>query len=1555
MTPRHTSEARRSRALSFVAALVASLCLSACETPAPPATPPPEPASDTTDEVPRSIENHDGGESSPDSESGEPPEGPERSSDAGITSPDQPPGPRPSARVAAPTWPLSASITLIEASATSLSISWPSAESAGAVGAYEVFVDGAPRQSVTGEATATTITELPAGESFALSVQAIDLEGQRSSHLAAAFSTLDGSPPRWLGTPMLQVNALGETTTTLSWSPAKDKGSKVLYQLWVNDLPIAEGLEATTLTLDDLEPMTTYSAKVLAADEEAQATTSGPEVTWTTLDLSAPAFPPQATLVSALSPEGEVALTWPPAADNVEVTQYRVLRDNVVLQEVSGSTLSVSLVGALTGAMTTFTLLALDASGNLSEPGLSTSISAQGSSGPAFPPGSSLIVSALTPTSATLAWTAASDDLEVTGYLISLDGAWLKTVNGLMATLEDLTPSTLYEVRVEATDAMGQKSVEGLSATFETPDHAPPLWADGSTLTIEEIGPSSVTLSWPEANDDVGVAVYELRQGGVTIASFASEQLEHEVTGLSPWTTYSFELRAKDAAGNLSYQGLERVVKTTDGLAPTWGEGALEALEVTQSSLTLGWPTPTDDVAVTAIRITIDGEEAGEAPGDATALTLTGLPSWTTLSVQALALDAANNESPPLTLSVQTEDASAPTWPPAASLIVTMDEGSATATLAWPEAIDEGELAAYALSIDGVESTVLAAEVNAFTLTELEPGQVLLLTIEAFDAAGNRSSPLAATLSVPDLEAPTWPEPFLSWSATETSVKLTWSPAADNVGVASYRVYLDQELLTQVGATSATITGLSEGTNWTFSVQAGDASGNWSEDGPSATATTEKTYDPGFRRLSRAQYNATLAELMAPMWPYCDQYNEEGAPWIFPCKNPWSAQTWQNQLESSTYGTWEFHAKNYPRDERIRAEGELRGGHARLDNRVFDSHATAWTSAAMTVATVFFEDPSVWNGPYGFGDDMVLAPCVWDNEAGVTTFESDEELRENCISNFIFTFGKRAFRRPLTWEQHDALMQIFYEDVAQYNPDELQQEGGPGFTHTDAAWRRIMRNLISTILSSPYFLYHIELGDEAGKLTAHELANRLSYHFWNRPPDEELMAHADDNSLIEDDALYAAQVQRLASSPLALTSVEEFYAGYFRTEDVVDISAQSGAGGIGYHKPYPNGDTKHVTQLAYFSRYGIGEAMKRELINLGAWYTWHEPGSYEDMFRSNKNFLECQVGSGVSWRCSGAGPYSYYVYGQPDTLSSINEGEDNQWCVDEVDSSCADLGRLNTATGYQPGTTPQELPGPHRHGLLTRMSFLAHDTNYKRPIRRGLKIREMLLCDPIPPPENCDVVRPPNVSGHCEDPEGSIGGPCNGDQQCNQEAGETCINRNLEVELTVREKVELITEEEGTSCYNCHATTINGLGYALGHYSSEGRYQDKEPMFSDEKKWSWGKYAGFAYSLLPVEQYAPINDTGHTLYQGEWVEIDGAQSLADFLLETGSLEWCWSREYFRFAFGRLEREEDMPAIEAIADTLRQGASLAEAFKAVAFTPQFRSLNKPNSQQGEVQP
>ncbi|MGG1555185.1 fibronectin type III domain-containing protein [Paenibacillus ferrarius] len=96
--------------------------------------------------------------------------------------------------------------------------------------------------------------------------------------------------------------------------------------------------------------------------------------------------------------------------------------------------------------------------------------------------------------------------------------------------------------------------------------------------------------------------------------------------------------------------------------------------------------------------------------------------------------------------------------------------------------------------------------------------------------------------AIPDTEAPVWPSgsALTASQETATGIHLAWNAATDNQGVTQYRIYRDGSQLATVGGSvyAYDVTGLVPETGYTFRVQAGDAAGNWSEDGPSVAATT---------------------------------------------------------------------------------------------------------------------------------------------------------------------------------------------------------------------------------------------------------------------------------------------------------------------------------------------------------------------------------------------------------------------------------------------------------------------------------------------------------------------------------------------------------------------------------------------------------------------------------------------------------------------------------------------------------------------------------------------
>lgn len=96
----------------------------------------------------------------------------------------------------------------------------------------------------------------------------------------------------------------------------------------------------------------------------------------------------------------------------------------------------------------------------------------------------------------------------------------------------------------------------GSGAVDVTAPTAPALSASGTTST-------STNLSWSGATDAVGVTGYEVYQGSYLIGSTASTS--YTVTSLSPSTTYSFTVRAKDAAGNVSASSNTVSVTTSAG------------------------------------------------------------------------------------------------------------------------------------------------------------------------------------------------------------------------------------------------------------------------------------------------------------------------------------------------------------------------------------------------------------------------------------------------------------------------------------------------------------------------------------------------------------------------------------------------------------------------------------------------------------------------------------------------------------------------------------------------------------------------------------------------------------------------------------------------------------------------------------------------------------------------------------------------------------------------------------------------------------------------------
>jgi hypothetical protein len=143
-----------------------------------------------------------------------------------------------------------------------------------------------------------------------------------------------------------------------------------------------------------------------------------------------------------------------------------------------------------------------------------------------------------------------------------------------------------------------------------------------------------------------------------------------------------------------------------------------------------------------------------------------------------------------------------------------------------------------------------------------------------------------------------------------------------------------------------------------------------------------------------------------------------------------------------------------------------------------------------------------------------------------------------CATEFVTTFGLRAWRRPLTDEEVTTLVTI--ADTA---------------ADTLGDFHEGLQFAMAALLQSPDFLFRVELGEDGPdgrRYTNHEMAERLSYFFWNTTPDDELLEAAEAEELTTDEGL-RAQVDRLLESPRAREGLRAWFADLMHLVDLDDL------------------------------------------------------------------------------------------------------------------------------------------------------------------------------------------------------------------------------------------------------------------------------------------------------------------------------------------------------------------------------------------------------------------
>jgi hypothetical protein len=208
--------------------------------------------------------------------------------------------------------------------------------------------------------------------------------------------------------------------------------------------------------------------------------------------------------------------------------------------------------------------------------------------------------------------------------------------------------------------------------------------------------------------------------------------------------------------GDGTTPGLQSVYRTAFGLdAPVADTtapvmvGAITVSAITSSGFTLACDAATDAVGVAGYEYSIDGGTNYVAIANAArTVVVTGRSASTSHPVRMRAFDAAGNRATPLSATATTTAAADTTAPVMTGEITVSAITTSGATLSCPAATDAVGVAGYEYSINGgTNYTVIANAARSVVVSGRPASTAHAVRMRAFDAAGNRATPLSASFT----------------------------------------------------------------------------------------------------------------------------------------------------------------------------------------------------------------------------------------------------------------------------------------------------------------------------------------------------------------------------------------------------------------------------------------------------------------------------------------------------------------------------------------------------------------------------------------------------------------------------------------------------------------------------------------------------------------------------------------------------------------------------------------------------------------------------------------
>ena len=783
--------------------------------------------------------------------------------------------------------------TNVLASGPAVAVSWspPSSNGGSAITSYTLTAADSTTPANGGQ-TCTwstgpltcTLLGLTNGDSYSFTVTATNALGTgpaSSPSPSVTPATIPGGPTGVVASP-------GNESAAVSWSaPGSDGGSAITsYTAAAADstTPANGGQTCSwstgplTCTVSGLTNGDSYTFTVTATNLVGTGIPSSPSPSVT------PATVPDApTGVLATPGNGSATVTWSaPASDGGSaITSFTVTAADSTTPANGGQTcswstgpLTCTVSGLTNGDSYSFTVTATNGVGT--GPASSPSSSVTPATVPDAPTG---VLATPGNASARVSWSAPGSDggSVITSYTITAADSTTPANGGQTCTwstgpltckVSELTNGDSYSFTVTATNGVGTGPASSRSSSV-TPATVP----DAPTGVLATPGDGSADVTWSASGSDGGskITSYTVTaadsttpaNGGQTCSGSPGVQHTCTVLGLTNGDSYTFTVTATNGVGTgPASSPSPSVTPSAFPGAPT-GVTAL----VGNSVVILSWTAPASQRRTTIISYTATATDSTNPANGGETCTSTALkpPPRSTCTVSGLTNGETYTFTVTATNAAGTGPASAPSSPVAPAPVpfpptgVAASPGNMSAIVSWTAPGDDGgsSITSYTVtatddstSANGGQTCVWSTGPLTCTVPGLTNGDLYSFTVTATNAVGT-GLPSDPSNAVVPATVPSAPSGVVA-SPGSASATVTWSAPASNGGdqITGYTVTAaDSTNLANGGETctwtlsklrpplSCTVTGLTNGDSYTFTVTATNAVGT----GPASTASPPVT------------------------------------------------------------------------------------------------------------------------------------------------------------------------------------------------------------------------------------------------------------------------------------------------------------------------------------------------------------------------------------------------------------------------------------------------------------------------------------------------------------------------------------------------------------------------------------------------------------------------------------------------------------------------------------------------------------------------------------------